>query len=92
MTQFEFSGKTVEEAVEEGLKTLGLTREKAQIEVLEEGKKGGLFSKGVKARVKVGKRQTDGERAQAFLDGLFSILHLPPLPSWMRRKSTPAST
>ena len=75
MTQFEFSGKTVEEAVEEGLKTLGLTREEAQIEVLEEGKKGGLFSKGVKARVKVGKRQTDGERAQAFLDGLFSILH-----------------
>ncbi len=75
MTDLEFTGKTVDEAVEEGLKTLGLTREEAHIEVLEEGKKGGLFSKGVKARVKVGKKQTDGERAQAFLDGLFGILN-----------------
>lgn len=75
MTDLEFTGKTVDEAVEEGLKTLGLTREEAHIEVLEEGKKGGLFSKGVKARVKVGKKQTDGERAQAFLDGLFEILN-----------------
>ena len=75
MTDLEFTGKTVDEAVEEGLKTLGLTREEAHIEVLEEVKKGGLFSKGVKARVKVGKKQTDGERAQAFLDGLFGILN-----------------
>ncbi len=75
MTDLEFTGKTVDEAVEEGLKTLGLTREEAHVEVLEEGKKGGLFSKGVKARVKVGKKQTDGERAQAFLDGLFGILN-----------------
>ena len=75
MTDLEFTGKTVDEAVEEGLKTLGLTREEAHIEVLEEGKKGGLFSKGVKARVKVGKKQTDGERAQAFLDWLFGILN-----------------
>ena len=49
MTEYEFSGKTVDEAVENGLKTLGLTREEAEIRVLEEGKKGGLFSKGTPA-------------------------------------------
>lgn len=56
MKEYEFSGKTVEEAVEEGLAALSLTREQAEIVVLEEGKKGGLFSKGVKARVKIGKK------------------------------------
>lgn len=76
MNDYEFSGKTVEEAVEEGLKTLGLAREEASIEVLEEGKKGGLFSKGVKARVKVGKKKTDGERAVAFLEGMFERMNI----------------
>ena len=35
----EFTGKTVEEAVENGLRELGLSREEAEIRVLEEGKK-----------------------------------------------------
>ncbi len=76
MTDFEFSGKTTEEAIEEGLKTLGLERDEAEIEVLEEGKKGGLFSKGVKARVRIGRKLSDGERAQKFLDGMFSLLNI----------------
>ena len=37
MTEYEFSGKTVEEAVETGLKTMGLERDKADITVLDEG-------------------------------------------------------
>lgn len=75
MTENEFTAKTVEEAVEEGLKALGLTREEAEVTVLEEGKKG-LF-KSVKAKVKVSKKRTDGERAQEFLEGLFSIMGIP---------------
>ncbi len=47
----EFTGKTVEEAVENGLKELGLAREDADIRVLEEGKKK-LFGS-VKARVEI---------------------------------------
>ena len=47
----EFTGKTVEEAVEKGLQELGLTKETADIRVLEEGKKK-LFSS-VKARVEI---------------------------------------
>ena len=74
---YEFSGKTVEEAVEEGLKTLGLAREETSVEVLEEGKKGGLFSKGVKARVRVSRKKTDGERAVAFLEGVFERINVP---------------
>ena len=74
MKEYEFTGKTVEEAVEEGLKELGLSREEAEICVLEEGKKG-LF-KSVKARVKISKKITDGERAVEFLDGLYPLLNI----------------
>lgn len=51
MKYMEFTGKTVDEAVENGLKELGLTRENADIRVLEEGKKK-LFGS-VKARVEI---------------------------------------
>ena len=86
----EFTGKTVEEAVEKGLKELGLTEETADIRVLEEGKKK-LFGS-VKARVEIAPLaeeeteeiaetvsadgETDGERAVAFLKGLFEILEI----------------
>lgn len=42
--------------------------------MLDEGKKGGLFTKGVKARVRIGRKKTDGERAVDFLDGMFGML------------------
>lgn len=72
MKEYEFTGKTVEEATEEGLKTLGLAREEAEVVVLEEGKKG-LF-KSVKAKVKISKKMTDGERAVEFLEGIYPLL------------------
>lgn len=70
-----FTGKTVEEAVEEGLRVLGITKEQAEIEVLEEGKKK-LFGS-VKAKVRVVKKATDGERAATFIDGLLKLLKIP---------------
>ena len=69
-----FSGKTVEEAVEEGLTELGITREQAEITVIDEGKK--KIIGGTKAKVKVVKKQSDGKRAVEFIDGLMEILHL----------------
>ena len=51
MKYMEFTGKTVDEAVEAGLTELGLTRENADIRVLEEGKKK-LFGS-IKARVEI---------------------------------------
>ncbi len=74
MNDYEFTGKTVDEAVDEGLKTLGLARDEAEIQVLDEGKKGGLFTKGVKARVRISRKKTDGERAVEFLEGMFELL------------------
>ncbi|TDT50494.1 RNA-binding cell elongation regulator Jag/EloR [Fonticella tunisiensis] len=40
MKSIEALGKTVEDAVEEGLKKLGVTRDKVEVEVLEQGSKG----------------------------------------------------
>ncbi len=59
----EFTGKTVEEAVENGLRELGLSREEAEIRVLEEGKKK-LFGF-VKARVEIAPKND----SDAFEDG-----------------------
>ena len=85
----EFSGKTVEEAIEKGLAELNVTADQVEIRVLEEGKKK-LFG-AVKARVEIGVLEvvneeaaeeaqeaagTDGERAVAFLGGLFEILKI----------------
>ena len=55
MNYQEFTGKTVEEAVEIGLKEMGLTAEQADIRVLEEGKKK-LFGS-VKARVEIAAKE-----------------------------------
>ena len=91
MAVMEFTGKTVEEAIENGLKELNVARENAEIRVLEEGKKK-LFGS-VKARVEITVadeakeeakqepiaktgEQTDGERAVEFLDGLFKVLKI----------------
>lgn len=92
MKYTEFTGKTVEEAVEIGLKELGISKEQADIRVLEEGKKK-LFGS-VKARVEIAALceeekvcaceeatqtadgATDGERTVEFLDGLFKMLKI----------------
>lgn len=68
----EFYGKTTDEAIEEGLKALGITLDEAEIEILEEGKKK-LFG-AVKAKVRVTKKKSDAARACEFIDGLLSVL------------------
>ncbi|MDE7087403.1 MAG: protein jag [Clostridia bacterium] len=69
-----FYGKTVEEAIEAGLLSLGIDKEQAEITVLEEGKK--KIIGGVKAKVKVVKKVSDGNRAVEFIEGLLEILKL----------------
>ena len=78
-----YTSKTVEEAVEAGLRELGLSREDAEIVVLDEGKKGGLFGIGaVPAQVKITEKPkiSDGERAVKFLEGLFELLEEDAVP------------
>lgn len=74
MEQNVFTGKTVDEAVEAGLNALGITRNEAEIVVLEEGKKK-LFGS-VKAKVQITKRASDAKRAAEFIDGLMEILKI----------------
>ena len=86
MNYTEYTGKTVNEAIENGLKELGLTREQADVRILEEGKKK-LFG-AIKARVeiaplceektacKVSDNASDGERTVEFLEGLFNLLNV----------------
>lgn len=69
-----FTGRTVEEAIAEGLGVLGLTREEAEIAVLEEGKKK-LFG-AVKAKVQITKKVSDAKRASDFVDELLEILNI----------------
>lgn len=74
LVQGEFTAKTVEDATKEGLLTLGLNAEDAIVEVLEEGKKR-LFGS-IKAKVRITKKVSDGERAVDFLDDLLRILEI----------------
>ena len=55
MKYTEFTGKTVDDAVEKGLKELGLAAEQADIRVLEEGKRK-LFGS-IKARVEIAAKE-----------------------------------
>lgn len=69
-----YYGKTVQEAIENGLKEMNLTEDKAEIKVIEEPTKGFLGINARKAKVEVEKKKTDGERAVEFLDGLFDLI------------------
>ena len=59
----EFTAKTVDEAVAKGLSELGITLEEAEVKIVEEPTKGGLFGIGAKpAKVSVEKTEETDER------------------------------
>ena len=70
----EFQGKTVDEAIENGLKTLGVAREDVEIVVLDAGRKKLFGSIPAKVELTVREKLTDGERAVKFLEGLFPLI------------------
>ena len=70
--KYVFTGKTVDEALDLGLKELGITLAEADFEVLEEGKRK-LFGS-VKAKVRIIPKQDEGKRAADFIDGLLAIM------------------
>ena len=72
MSSYESTGKTVEEAISEGLSKLGLSIGDVQVDILEEGSKGlfGLFgSKLAKVRLTVNE-QDDTDTRSIFADSL----------------------
>lgn len=64
MESAEASGKTVEDALERALRELGATREEVELEVLDEGRRSGLFRGGKDATVRV-TRLAEGDRVEA---------------------------
>lgn len=72
----EFTGKTVQEAIENGLKEMNLAEDKVEIKVLEEPTKGFLGIAAKKARVEITAKKTDGERAVEFLNGLLDLMNV----------------
>lgn len=75
MDSIEVNGKTVDEAILSGLEQLGITKEEAEIEILEEPQsKGLIFKKTTPAVVRISRKKTDSMRAVEFLDGLFDLI------------------
>lgn len=80
MKDLEISAKTVEEAIQQGLEQLGLTREQAEIAVLREGRSGifGLGSENALVRVKplvgLGGEQDAVREARGVLEKLLELM------------------
>ena len=72
----QFTGKTVEEAIEAGLKELSITVDQAKIEVVEQPTKG-LFGK-IKGQavVEINKILSEAERTVEFVQGVLDIMGL----------------
>lgn len=71
------TGKTVDEAVGEALKELNITREEAEVEIIEEGSRGFLGMFGAKdAVVKVKKKFDPEKTAKTFLKEMFISMGL----------------
>ncbi len=73
----EFYGKTVDLAIENGLKELGIDKNDAIITIIEEGSKGVLGIGGKKAVVNIENKKDNSKRAINFIDGLFEKLNIP---------------
>lgn len=67
-----FTGKTLEEAVNNACLALGHSKDELEVEVLEEGKKK-LFGS-VKWKIKATEKQSDADRAAEYVEGLLKIM------------------
>lgn len=72
-----FYGKSVEEAIDNALIELKISKDQAKITVLEEAQKGFLGIGGKNAKVEVTVKEDDGERASNFLSGLLEMMKIP---------------
>lgn len=92
MRAYEASGKTVEEAISEGLNKLNLSLGEVQVEILDEGSKGlfGLFgSKLARVRLTV-QEDVDRETRSVFADSLDSYDARQQAPERAPRPAKPA--
>lgn len=77
MREIEMSGKTIDEAVKSALEKLGLTKDKVDVEVLEEGNKGIFNFLGKKdAKVLVKEKFNYADQIRAFLNSIFKSMNI----------------
>ena len=77
MITIETTGKTVEEAVDRGLEELGITKDEADVEIIEEPAKAFLgIIGGREARVKITKRVDPMAIAREFLEFTFDKINI----------------
>ena len=78
MNSIEKTAKTVDEAIAEALAELGINREDAEIEVIDEGSRGFLGLGGKEATVRVTAKTVSPEQyAEKFLMGILSCMDIP---------------
>ena len=77
MKAIEMTGRTVEEALDHALKELKLTKDKVDIEIIDEGSKGLFNLIGAKpAKIKVMTKQISLDDAKAFLDKVLKSMNV----------------
>lgn len=76
MESLEISAKTVDEAIQNALKKLGVSREKVEVTVLKEGRVGILGLGGEEARILVTPKEEDdmAEAARSVLETLLTVI------------------
>jgi len=75
MKALEAKGKTVDEAIFNGLNKLGVSLDEVSIEIIEDGTKG-LFGIGKSAKVRLTEKEGLAKNAENFLNGLFLRMDL----------------
>jgi len=81
-------GKTLDEAVEKGLKKLAVSKDEVKIEVIEEGKNKGLFGFGVTKPIKVKISLLPKEKKSILTEMLTKILELMDIKAEIIEKET----
>lgn len=86
----EFTGRTVEEAVERGLRELGRRRDQVDIEILDRGKPANMLGLGGEdARVLLSYEEAEADESQPIVDEA-EVPRRPPDPRGASRTGTPA--
>lgn len=76
---FEFKGKTVDDALMNGLKELGIGLDQVDFEIVQEGTKG-IFGFGKSAIVRLSKKVTTTNKAEQFLTELLAHMQISATP------------
>lgn len=72
----EVSGKTIEDAVAEALKTLNMDRDSVSVEILEKPKSGFLGIGAVPAKIRVSYEYSRADKTRDFLEELFKKMNI----------------